>query len=177
MKILRRLAYAILGIIALLVVITFFLPKHAHVERSITINAPASSVFGAVNDLEKWKDWSPWLNMDPDMKLEYGQTTVGQGASYTWDSKMQNVGTGKMTIAESVPNSIIKTTMNFAPNMDDEMYAQLKFTEVEGQTTILWDFDGDFKGSGKWFGIMMDKILGPQYEKGLASLKEYVEKK
>jgi len=176
MKFLKKLMLVLLGIIALLFVITLFLPKHAHIERSTTINAPASIVFGEVNDLQKWKSWSPWLNMDPDMKLEYGTITTGKGANYSWASDDKNVGVGKMAIAESTPNTLIKTTMNFEPNMDDEMYAQLKFSEKDGKTTVSWDFDGDFKGGGKWFGIMMDKMLGPQYEAGLASLKEHTEK-
>ncbi len=176
MKFLKKLLLVLLGIIALLVVVTFFLPKHAHIERSTVIDAPASVVFGEVNDLKKWKQWSPWLSIDPNMKLEYGATTVGKGGSYSWESNDKNVGTGKMTISESTPNTYIKTTMNFEPNMDNEMYAQLKFDEKDGKTTVLWDFDGDFKGGGKWFGIMMDKMLGPQYEAGLASLKAHSEK-
>ncbi len=176
MKFLKKLLFALLGIIALLLVITLFLPKHAHIERSTTIDAPASIVFEEVNDLKKWKQWSPWLSIDPNMKLEYGSITSGQGANYSWESDNKNVGSGKMTISESTPNTLIKTVMNFSPNMENEMYAQLKFTEKDGKTTVLWDFDGDFKGGGKWFGVMMDKMLGPQYEAGLASLKEHSEK-
>lgn len=176
MKILKKLLYVFLGLLAVFFIITLFLPKHAHIERSTTIDAPTGVVFNEVNDLKQWKSWSPWLSMDPDMSLEYGSTTSGKGASYSWESQDPNVGTGKMTISESTPNSFIKTVMNFAPDMEDEMYATLKFSEDNGKTKVVWDFDGDFKGMGKWFGIMMDKMLGPQYEAGLASLKAHAEK-
>src|ERR1051325_293703 len=99
MKILKKIGIAILSLIVLLVVISFFLPGNMNVERSVVINAPAPVVFDQVNTLKNWEQWSPWQMMDSTMKITYSGPASGKGAGYSWTSK--DMGVGTMTLTES----------------------------------------------------------------------------
>lgn len=176
MKILKFL----IGLIVLLFLIVFIggllTPKVLHVERSVTINKPASEVFSQVNNLRNWANWSPWYGLDPETVWEYGGRGEGQGAWYTWSSEQNNVGKGKFTILESVANEKIKAEMEFEGmgNARTGFY----FKEKGGKTTLVWDFDSDPESNpikrfmGKIFGSM---ALGKQYQQGLDKLKKISE--
>jgi Polyketide cyclase / dehydrase and lipid transport len=173
MRILKR----ILIFIVLMVAIGFFMPGTTHVERSIDINAPAVKVFDNVNDLKKWNTWSPWSQLDPNAKWTYSEpNTSGQGAWYTWVSDNKNVGKGKMTIIESKQNEGVKYNLEFE-GMGSSI-AGFKLTPKDSlNTQVTWTMDSDngLNPISRWFGVFMDKMLGSDFEKGLASLKKISE--
>lgn len=169
--------YIILGVIVLLViVIPLFLPSKVHCERCITIDASASKVFEQINAFQNWVYWSPWAEKDPDMKNVYSGTNNGVGNITQWSGNKM-VGTGRMEIVKSIPNSEMRFNLQYGKNPKASP-AGFLLSEVNGKTSITWFIDIDFGMflPGRYFGLFFDKMLGPDYEKGLANLKRYVEK-
>lgn len=169
MKILKGVLIFIVVLAIMVVVVTFFLPSQVEMERSRVIDAPNEVLFEQVNDLRNWDGWSPWHQMDPDMDIEYSSDhPVGEGAWYTWSGN-EDVGSGRQAIVESDPYNLIRTEMYFM-NSEDPAYSVWRFEETEGGTELIWSFDAEMSGTGKWFGLMMETFLGPSYEQGLEQL-------
>jgi hypothetical protein len=175
MKILKWL----LSLIILIVVGGFFMPGVSHVERSMTINAPANAIFEQVTELKNWKNWSPWFSMDTTMKLFYSEPkSAGIGAYYIWDSNNSNVGKGKMTILDEKINAQVRCKLEF-----DGMgvsIADLKMAAKDSTTTVVtWALESDhgLNPLSRYMGLMMDKFVGSDFEKGLTNLKALTEKK
>lgn len=164
----------ILGIIVLVVVLAgigMLLPSAYKVERSTVIQAPAEVVFDQVNDLKKNEAWSPWK--DPTMKITYGPITAGKGAVSSWESK--DMGNGTQTIEESVPNQSIQTNLDFGKMGTAK--AHWTFTPEGEGVKVTQGMTGD-QGKNpvkRYFGLMMDKMIGGKFEAGLASLKQVSE--
>ncbi len=175
MKILKGLFYLIVAVILLFVVGGFFLPQEQHVEREIVISASPAEVFKNIHDPKAFNQWSPWVKIDPDTKYTYIGPESGVGAGMIWSSDNPNVGTGSWVITETKPNESIKVDLDFGSEGTATSFYDLK-PEGEG-TRITWGFDMDagMNPMNRWFGLMMDKWIGADYEKGLANLKALVE--
>lgn len=172
MKTLKIVGIVVLVLVVLFFGIAMFLPSEVHVERSLVIPASSEIVFNQINDLRKWKEWSPWHQMDPDMKITYEDFLSGEGASYRWDSN--ELGNGKLTITDSQPFQYIETEMDFMDQGTATGYYRLE--PVEEGTQVTWGFETDM-GNGpveKYMGLMMDSMVGSDFEKGLQNLKSYV---
>lgn len=171
MKKLRKFLIGLLIVILALVVVAFFLPKQVHVERSLTMDAPAKVVFNQANNLHTWDKWAIWNQMDPNMEITYHNSGIGENASYTWHSENDNVGSGEMKITASVPYDSIATAMDFMEHGTATGY--FLFDEKDGKTTVTWAFDTDlgYNPMARWLGLMMDAMLGKDFEKGLENLK------
>lgn len=169
MKVLKGILIFIAVVAVIVIAVTFFLPSKAEVQRSKVIDAPQEMLFNQVNNLKNWENWSPWNKLDPDMEMTYsGVDPVGQDAWYEWNGNDQ-VGSGKLTILESDAPNRIRTEMLFMMQ-EGEAYSNWIFEPVDGGTKVTWTFDAEMSGVGKWFGLMMDTFLGPQYEEGLQNL-------
>jgi hypothetical protein len=180
MKWLKRILIGLLVIIVLVVVISFFLPKTYHIERSTTTTADASTVYGIVNNLKTYDSWMPWNQIDPNMKKDFGPKTTGSGAYYTWSSTNNQVGNGKLSIVESSP-ALVTTDLDFG-----EMGTSKAGWKIEpaANTKVTWYIDGRcdqggimWEVMGKWMNVtgLFDKMMGSDFEKGLASLKKVAE--
>lgn len=169
MKILKGLLIFIVIVAVIIVVVTFVLPSQVEMERSKVIDAPKEVLFSQVNELKAWGAWSPWHQLDPDMTVEYsGVNPSGEGSWYSWTGNDQ-VGSGKLTILKSHPTDSIRTEMQFMGS-EDPAYSNWIFEDTDGGTKVTWTFDAEMSGVGKWFGLMMDSFLGPQYEEALNNL-------
>jgi effector-binding domain-containing protein/uncharacterized protein YndB with AHSA1/START domain len=171
LSILKWVGIVIIGLIA----ISFLLPSKSKVERTLVIKADAASVFNLVNDLHKWELWSPWHDMDPNMKITYNEIQNGKGASYAWTSDNKNVGNGSMEILSSNTNSEIITQMHFG-DMGNPT-AIFKFLPEGTSTKVSWTFEGNsdevpfyMRPISKYFSLFMDKLIGPDFERGLKKL-------
>jgi effector-binding domain-containing protein len=176
MKALKKILIVLAVIIGVIVIVGLFLPPKVHVERSIDIKAPANIVFSQVNNLKSWDTWSPWQKMDPKMENTYEGPESGKGAKHSWKSDNRNVGSGSMLITESLPDSFISIHMNF--NGRGEPDANFHFNKTQEGTKVTWtmEMDNGWNLLGRYFGLMMDKMVGPDFEKGLADLKNQSEK-
>jgi hypothetical protein len=165
-----------LVVIALIVVVfcavVAMQPATYHIERSATINAPAAVVFAQVNDFHKWDAWSPWAKLDPSMKQSFEGAPSGPGAIYSWTGN-DKVGEGKMTITDSRPAESVKIKLEFVKPFAATNATNFNFKPQGNQTEVTWTMDGNNNFMGKAFGLFMnmDKMVGADFEKGLAQMK------
>ncbi|HEY8934860.1 MAG TPA: SRPBCC family protein [Cyclobacteriaceae bacterium] len=174
MKALKIIGIIIIVIFLIVISLVLFLPPHAHVERSIVINAKPAQVFNQLNSFKNFNTWSPWAALDPNTKYEYSGPETGVGAFMSWSSEDKNVGSGTQKIIESEPDSHLKNEMTFG-DFDGKAYAEFMLAPEGNATKVTWSYDGDMSGMYKILGLIMDKMLGPQYELGLSNLKKVVE--
>jgi hypothetical protein len=149
----------------------FLIPPKVEVSRSVTVGAAPEAVWPYLEDLRKFNDWQPWLSRDPNVVMEYGATTVGLGATYSWRSEQRNVGVGSMTITELEPMRRVRSHMVFEGQ--GEADADL-ILQAEGDGTLVtWTYHGDagMNPIGRYFNLAMDSMLGPDFETGLRNLQ------
>ena len=175
MKILRNLLLGLVGLVVLLAGVGLFLPDTAHVERSARIQAAPERVHALINDYKRFNEWSPWAERDPKAVYEYSGPGAGVGAKMSWRSQDPDVGSGSQEIIESRPD-LIRVALDFGP--DGKAVAFFKLEPVEGATQLTWGFDTQFEGNiiGRYAGLLLDGMVGADYEKGLGKLKALVEK-
>ncbi len=170
---LKKILFGLLGILLLLLIISFFLPSKMTVSQSATINASDSLVFAQVNDLRNWEKWSPWKAMDPEMKITYSDNPVGANGWYSWEGPQS--GKGKLTIKSSTPNSNIKTGLAFEGMTPASGSWDFK-REGDG-VKVTWGFDSDMgmNPMNRWFGFLMKGTLEQQFQEGLTKMKTVCE--
>lgn len=171
-KILIGLAVVLLVFVA----VVAFQPADYRVTRSVTMAVTPDVVFPHVNDLKQWAPWNQWEKIDPNMKLTYDSTTVGVGAAYSWVGN-SDVGEGRMSITDSRTNESVKLKLEFFKPMAGVSDAELTFKPQGNQTEVTWTMTGKNNFIGKAFCLFMnmDKMIGGNFEKGLAELKAIVE--
>lgn len=176
MKNLLRVLGWIAAIVTALLVIGAFLPGTANISRSVTINAPSSTVFGVLNNLKTYNAWMPWNQKDSTMVQEFGQITEGKGAFYTWRSNHPQVGKGKLSITESIPGKQVMTSIEFG-GFDRAAAAGWDLAENKDGTTVIWHMESELSHNpvNRWFGLFLDKMIGPDFENGLSQLKTKIE--
>jgi hypothetical protein len=175
---LKRLAIVLLLLVATFLTVVWFQPDHYRLVRSTVIAAPAAAVFAQVNDLQKWESWSPWAKLDPNAKVTFSGPRSGEGASFKWEGN-DKVGAGTMTITESKLNFRIATRTDFVKPFEGTSNSDFVFSEIGGQTNVIWSMNGTHNFIGKAICLFtpMETMLGPEFEKGLAQLKQVAERK
>ena len=163
-------------VIAVLGVVVVMQPAEFRVERSATMSAPAQVVFAQVDDLRKWEAWNPWQKVDPAMKLTFEGPATGPGASYTWAGNKE-VGEGRLTITESRPNDLVRIKLEFMKPFAATNIATFTMTPQANQTVVTWRMEGtnNFFAKALHLFMNMDKMVGSQFEKGLADMKKVAE--
>ncbi|WP_432245683.1 SRPBCC family protein [Arthrobacter sp. G.S.26] len=141
------------------------------VRRSAVIPASANEIFPLVNSFREWTAWSPWESVDPGMDRRYFGPDTGVGAGYEWSGN-RKAGSGTMEIVESVPDSTVKVRLQFTKPFKALNPTTFTFTSVPGGTEVQWRMTGENKGAAKIFAffVNMDKMVGSDFERGLASL-------
>jgi effector-binding domain-containing protein/uncharacterized protein YndB with AHSA1/START domain len=175
MNALKKIVLTFILSCLLFAVIGLFLPKTAHVERSIVIDAPQATVFTVLNGFRQFNRWSPWADIDPNATTSYEGPAAGVGAKMSWSGNAE-VGTGSQEILEAVPFERLKVRLTFG-DFPGEFAASYILAPEGSGTKMTWAFDADYGSSifGRYFGLMSDAMLGPDYEKGLARLKPLAE--
>lgn len=171
-----KLMTLFLGIVALsLIIIGLLLPSSVHVERQISIQAEPADVFPLLNDLQAFNRWSPWASKDPQTHYNFSGPEQGVGARMTWYSGQPEVGAGSQEIIASVPNQRVAVALTFGEQSTAVAYYDLQ--QINGQTEVIWGFDSEFGYDlfSRYFGLMAEHWIGPDYEQGLANLKTLVE--
>jgi len=147
------------------------------VERSTTINAPAGTVFGFINDFHQWAHWSPWEKLDPGMDRTYSGSASGVGAGYAWSGK--KAGAGSMEILTAEPGALVAIDLKFTRPFKAENPTRFTLTREGDATRVVWTMTGQHNLMSKLMGLFMnmDKMVGKDFEAGLASLKAVSEAK
>ena len=146
-------------------------PSSFRTERSAVIDAPADALFAIINDLHQWGRWSPYDKRDPNMKKSYDGPSCGPGASYAWNGNGQ-VGEGRLTIEESKPGELVQMKLEFSRPFKCNNVVNFKLEPAAGGTRVRWIMDGknNFMSKMMSFFIDMDKMVGSDFEQGLANL-------
>jgi uncharacterized protein YndB with AHSA1/START domain len=152
-------------------------PDTFTVQRSVSIQAPPERVYALLEDFKRWEAWSPWEKKDPAMKRTYGATTSGKGATYAWEGN-GDVGQGRMEIADAVAPSGLTIKLDFVQPF--EAHNRVDFALVpSGQTThATWTMQGPVPYFARILHMFvdMDKMVGKDFDTGLANLKLAAEK-
>jgi uncharacterized protein YndB with AHSA1/START domain len=167
---------AVIGTLALAIVgVGLFLPSSFHVERSIVVNAPPGKVYDLVSDPRTWAKWSVWNQRDPAMDITYSGPPFGQGAKWSWASKSE--GSGSMEFVKVEPNRRIDYTLAF-PEFGMKSAGEWNFEAQGAGTRASWSLRGDVGPNPlkHYLAWSMDRMVGPDFEAGLANLKALAEK-
>lgn len=174
MKALRAVLLVLLVLSLGLLTLGFFLPQRATVSRSVDIECPPAVVFTVLNGFRHFPQWSPWAALDPQMQTAVEGPVQGVGARYRWSSEQGAVGNGSLEIVESVPYTRIAMRLDFAGDIQQSRYV----LAPQGRgTRLTWEFEADFSDDffSRYFGLLLDRLVGADYERGLAALKAHVE--
>jgi uncharacterized protein YndB with AHSA1/START domain len=167
---------AVAAVVVVLVAIVASRPADFRVSRTATLPAPAATVFAHVNDLHKWEAWSPWARLDPNARGTYEGPPAGVGAMFRWDGN-KNVGEGSMSITETRPNEFVQFRLEFLKPFKATNTAEFTFEAQGDQTVVTWSMFGKNTFVAKAVGLFIDcdKMVGGQFEQGLANLQSVLE--
>jgi Polyketide cyclase / dehydrase and lipid transport len=173
---LTKILIALAVIIVLFLVVVATRPADFRITRSAAISAPPAVAFAQVNDLHNWQEWSPWAKLDPDAKVTFDGPTAGEGASFHWAGNSQ-VGEGTMRLVASRPSELVRFKIDFLSPFKATNDAEFTFRPVGDQTEVTWTMSGKNNFMAKAFGLFVDcdKMVGGEFEKGLANMKSVVE--
>ncbi len=163
--------------IAVVLILAATKPDRFSVRREITVQAPAEKIFPLINDFHQWVAWSPYEHKDPALKRTYSGTESGKGAVYGWDGN-NNVGSGRMEILESAVPSKIVIKLDFFKPFEGHNTAEFTMLPQGNATNVTWFMHGPSPFMGKIMHVFinMDRMVGKDFEIGLANLKTLTEK-
>ncbi|UUZ77709.1 SRPBCC family protein [Polaromonas sp. P1(28)-13] len=171
------LAVAVFVLIAAVLIFASTKPDSFRVQRQVAINAPPEKIYPLVNDYRNWGAWSPYEKKDPAMKRSYSGPASGKGAVYAWEGD-SGVGVGRMEITQSSPPSQVLINLDFSKPF--EAHNQVAFTiQPQGAaSTVTWAMQGPAPLISRVMQVFfsMDKMVGQDFEVGLANLKTAAEK-
>jgi carbon monoxide dehydrogenase subunit G len=173
---LKIIALLLVGLIASLLIYAATKPDTFRIQRSASINAPAEKIFPFIDDFRKWVDWSPWEKMDPELKRSFSAAASGQGSVYEWEG--QKVGQGRMEIAKISPPTNILIDLDFLKPFGAHNIAEFTLEPGGNSTTVTWAMYGPSPYIAKLMHVFssMDRMVGKDFEAGLANLKAIAEK-
>lgn len=179
MKIIKRIFFAFLAIVALVLIIAALTPSEYAVEREIVIEKPKAEVFDYVKYLKNQSNFSVWANMDPNMKTDYIGIDGEPGFVSAWESKNEEVGKGEQEIKKITEGERIDYELRFIIPFEATDNAYMTTESVsENQTKVKWGFDGKmpYPMNLMLLFIDMEDMLGKDLETGLQNLKRLLEK-
>jgi hypothetical protein len=177
----KKIGGVLLVLVALVALLAGFVaiqPEDFRIVRATTISAPTEKVFDQVNDFHNWEAWSPWAKLDPQAKNTFEGPSSGKGAIFKWSGNSE-VGEGKMTLTESRPPELVAIKLEFIRPFAATNDVEFTFHPASGDTIVTWSMSGknNFMGKAMCLVMNMDKTVGGDFEKGLASMKAIVERK
>jgi uncharacterized protein YndB with AHSA1/START domain len=152
-------------------------PDTFRIERAASIKAAPDKIFGLLTDFRQWALWSPWEKLDPDLKRTHSGAPSGKGAAYAWEGN-KKVGAGRMEITEVMPPSRLVIKLDFLRPFEAHNVTEFTLAAGGSETRVIWAMTGVNTFMGKLMSVFMnmDKMVGKDFEAGLANLKVVVEK-
>ena len=146
------------------------------VERTAVLTADPQTVYASIADFKKWRAWSPWEELDPDLERNYSGTDHGVGSIYSWSGN-KKAGQGRMEISEAVPGRKVRIRLDFVKPFKSQNVTTFSLTPEGAGTRVVWQMVGPRPTLMRIFGFIfnMDKLVGKDFEKGLAAMKAKVE--
>ena len=174
---LKTATIVVVALVALLLLYAATRPDTFRVERSVSIKAPPEKIFPLINDYQNWKTWSPYEKLDPAMKRTFSGPAAGKGAVYAWDSN-SHAGVGRMEILDTSPPSKVAIKLDFTKPFEAHNLVAFTLEPQGDSTTVKWAMDGPVPYFAKIVHLFlnMDRLIGTDFESGLANLKAVAEK-
>ncbi|MFZ1686569.1 MAG: SRPBCC family protein, partial [Flavobacteriales bacterium] len=176
MKAIKTILIIVVALLAICGIMYAMGDSTFRVERSVTIKAPVETVYAHVSTLAAMDKWSPWNEYDPNMKKSMEGTDGAIGAKAKWEGN-SDVGTGSQEIVALDPNKKVSLQLNFMEPMESTSNVDLELTTMGDSTKVTWAMHGNNEGIGRVMSMFfnMDKMIGPDFEKGLGYLKKQAE--
>jgi carbon monoxide dehydrogenase subunit G len=152
-------------------------PDSFRVRRAADIKAPPEKIFPLINDFSRWGAWSPYEKKDPAMKRSFSGPPAGKGAVYAWEGN-KDVGQGRMEIAEAAAPSRVQLKLDFVKPFEAHNRVDFTLEPKDGATRVTWDMQGPMPFISKVICLFvdMDRMVGADFEAGLANLKSIAER-
>lgn len=175
MRVLKAILIGLVALFVLLVIGGLLLPSSTQVQRTTVIEAPPTAVFEVINSFKRFNEWSPWYELDPAARYVYSGPEQGVGARFEWASEKPEVGSGSQEIIASVPNERVRTRLDFGSQGMAE--AEIAIVPAGDASEVTWGFEAQFGYDlvQRYLGLLYERWIGADYEKGLANLKAVVE--
>ncbi len=172
----KIIAIIFLAIIAVILIYAATRPDTFRIERSINIKATPDKIAPLINDFHHMQTWSAWEKVDPAMKRTYSGAESGVGAHYAWQGN-KDIGSGSMEITESTPTKIA-IKLDFTAPFEAHNRVEFTLTPNGDSTTVNHAMFGPSPYISKLMGLVFstEKMVGPKFEEGLATLKSIAEK-
>jgi uncharacterized protein YndB with AHSA1/START domain len=176
LKIVGIVALVLLVAVAAVLTYAATKPDTFRIQRAMSVNAPPEKVFALINDFRRWTVWSPWEKMDPALQRTYSGTASGQGAVYAWEGN-RKVGAGRMEITDAPSPSKVTIKLDFLRPFEAHNVAEFTLEPKGDATTVTWAMHGPNLFVGKVMSIFvdMDRMVGKDFETGLANMKAAAE--
>ncbi len=176
LTILSLLVVALAAGAAVVVAYAMTKPDSFEVRRSVGISAPPETIFPLINSLRSMNTWNPFVEPDPNIKISYSGPESGKGAAHEWNGNHE-VGAGRLEITDSSPNSHVAMRLDMARPMEAHNTVDFTLEPSAAGTHVTWAMRGEQPLLGKVMSVFIDceKMVGNQFEKGLASLKTLAE--
>ena len=173
----RKIALALLVLVLAFLAFAATRPDDFRVQRSTTIKAPPEKILPLIDDFHRWGAWSPYEKVDPDMKRSFGGAARGKGATYEWNGNME-AGAGRMEILDASPSRGVTIKLDFRKPLEGHDTVDFRLTPRGDSTNVTWAMRGPSPYISKVMGTIfnMDRMVGEQFEQGLASLKAAAER-
>jgi uncharacterized protein YndB with AHSA1/START domain len=181
----KRTFILLLGAVGLLVAAILIYaatrPDSFRIERSASIKAPPEKIFPLISDFHQWTAWSPWENIDPQLKRAYSGAPSGRGAAYSWEGNSK-VGSGRMEITDAAAPLRVVIRLDFIEPIEGHNTTEFKLEPAAGSaagaTAVTWAMFGPSPYLSKVMGVFfnMDSMVGNQFELGLANLRSVSER-
>jgi hypothetical protein len=175
-RMVKKIGLGIVAGAAVLAIVIATRPANYRISRSETAQAPPGTVYAQVVDFHRWRAWSPWERLDPNMRTVYGGTDGAPGATYAWKGN-DSVGEGRMTLLEARSGELVGIRLEFLEPFSSVATTRFDFAPRGAGTQITWTMEGSNDFAGKAFSMVMnmDKMVGADFERGLAQLKSVAE--
>ncbi len=177
LEIFAYVAIALVVLVIGLLVYASTRPDSFRVQRSTTINAPAERIFSLIANLKSMNTWNPFVEPDPAIKIAYTGPDSGKGAAHTWSGNSK-VGAGRIEITDATPSSRVALQLDMIKPMKAHNAVEFTLQPNGNGTLVTWTMSGNQPLMAKVMNVFIDcdRMVGSQFEKGLASLKKIVER-
>lgn len=177
MKVLKKILLVIVVLVALFLVVGLFLPSHYRVERNVTMRARPGAVYAQISSFKNWLQWTAWNQTKyPDMQVKFEGPESGVGANYSWEGKSS--GQGSIKFARAEPDKGVWFDLDFEQGKYKSQGA-IPMAPSGDTVKVTWSNEGDLGSNpiNRYFGLLMDQLMGPDFAEGLNNLKQRVEGK
>lgn len=173
----KKISLGLIVLIVVLIGLAAAQPDRFTVQRSIAIKAPPEKIVGYINDFHNWQAWSPWEKLDPKMQRTFEGAPSGKGAVYAWNGN-DDVGQGRMEIIDNATPAKVGIQLEFIRPFASRNSTDFRLQPSGDGTQVSWTMSGPMPFISKLMSLFvsMDKMIGKDFEKGLAQLKAVAEK-